>query len=128
MARRKRDYKAEYQRRIQRAKEKGYSKAVGRGHPRQRKGKHELGIRAAQLLGLPPGTDIDEYVAADARRVFGGHRPKRREASIPDYMLRLAELQKTDGEFDWTSEAAFIAQMTALGLTEHEAYGKLFGS
>jgi hypothetical protein len=124
MARRKRDYKAEYQRRIQRAQEKGYSKRVARGHPRRK----ELGIRAAATLGLPPGTDLDEYVAADARRVFAGHRPKRRETSIPDFMLRLAELQRTDGEFDWTSEAAFIAQMTALGLTEHEAYGKLFGS
>jgi hypothetical protein len=124
MARKKRDYRAEYKRRIRRGKEKGYSKRVARGHPRRK----ELGIRAAAVLGLPPGTDIDEYVAADARRVFGGHRPKRREASIPDFMLRLAELQKSDGEFDWTSEAAFIEQMTALGLTEREAYGKLFGS
>lgn len=51
---RKRDYRAEYQRRIARAKEFGYSKSVARGHPR----KGIAGIKLAKVLKIEPGQEI----------------------------------------------------------------------
>lgn len=121
---RKRDYKAEYQRRIQRALEKGYSRRVARGHP----ARNELGIRAAAFVKERPGTPIRDVIIKDRKRVFG-KRPKiKKGENIPAYMLRLAELKKQDGQFDWDNEAAFIEQMQAMGLTIREAYSTLGGS
>jgi hypothetical protein len=51
---RKRDYRAEYQRRLARAHEFGYSHAVARGHaPR-----NTAGIKLAAILGIQPGDSI----------------------------------------------------------------------
>ena len=57
---RKRNYRAEYQRRIARAQLKGYSKAVARGHPP----KGKAGLRAADFLGIKPGDELQELKPA----------------------------------------------------------------
>jgi hypothetical protein len=138
MTKRKRDYAAEYKRRVDRALKLGYSLAIARGHPKtktvwyvkkstgEKKKKKvvvELGLRAAKLLGERPGEDIAKLIARDAKYVFG-KKPKRGfgDDSAPAYQLRLEELARRDGTFDWINERAFIDQMMALGLTENDAY------
>ena len=139
MKARKRNYKAEYARRIQRAKDRGYSKSVARGHANKR----EAGINAAKLLGVKPGTDLDALIGRDARRVFGfkprivkgtgkpskglfGTGGARADEFAPEYQLILAEYAKRDGLFDWSNEARFIEQMQAIGMTERDAYTHWF--
>lgn len=122
MARKPRNYAAEYARRIARAKQKGYSKSVARGHAR----KGEAGIKTAQFLGIKPGADLDKIIAADARKVFG-RKPKRESGEAPvQYEEKLREMQRQRGRFEWTDEAAFIAAMNNLGLTERDAYTHWF--
>lgn len=140
MARRKRDYRAEYKRRIERALQKGYSRSVARGHPKTRtitvqtaagpkKKKQivEVGIKASKFLGIRPGGDFLKLILADSKHVFG-EVPKRREGDndSPRYQLRLEQLQERGGVFDWTNEQNFIAEMQAAGLTEREAYEQWF--
>ena len=124
MTRKQRDYKAEYKRRIARAKEKGYSRAVARGHAR----KGEAGIRAAKFLGVPVGSDIEGVVRKDKRRVFGRKIPRREPGEGPlEYEERLTESQqKPERDFKWTSQDEFIESLIALGLTEREAYTHWF--
>jgi hypothetical protein len=124
LTRKQRDYKAEYARRIARAKEKGYSRAVARGHAR----KGEAGIRAARFLGIPVGSDIDGVVAKDKRRVFGRKIPRRAPGEGPlEYEERLTEeKQRPERQFKWTSQDEFIESLIALGLTEREAYTHWF--
>ena len=137
MARKKRNYRAEYKRRIERALKLGYSRSIARGHPRtktvrgkdgrKRKVVQELGLRAAKFLGKRPGTKLRELVEADAAYVFG--EPPRRimgDNDGPHYALRLKELERRDGLFDWTNEGVFIEAMRALGLTERDAYAFWF--
>lgn len=50
----KRDYAAEYKRRLERALSRGYSRAVARGHAR----KGEVSLKRAKTFGLPPGLRI----------------------------------------------------------------------
>lgn len=124
MASRKRDYKAEYARRIARAKEKGYSRSVARGHARH----GEAGIRVAARMGVTPGADIDSTVAKDKRRVFGRKIPRRAPGEGPlEYEERLTEIQqKPERQFKWTTQDDFIASLIELGLTEREAYTHWF--
>jgi hypothetical protein len=141
MAKRKRDYRAEYKRRIEKALKEGYSRAIARGHPKtevvhyvDRKGQKqkrrrvvELGLRAARFLGERPGERIDKIVARDAKYTFG-KKPKRgfQDKNEVYYQLRLEELERRQGTFDWTNERKFIDQMLALGLTERDAYKNWF--
>lgn len=133
----KRDYRAEYKRRIERALKLGYSRSVARGHPKKKtvhfvdkagvKRKKlepvEVGLKGAKFLGVRPGTDIAELINKDALYVFGKvPRRKKKDSDGPHYQLRLSELARTDGTFDWTNEGNFIEQMRAAGLTEREAY------
>ena len=120
----KRDYKAEYKRRIARAEEKGYSRAVARGHAR----KGEAGIRAAKFLGIRVGSDIDGVVRRDKIRVFGKKVPKRQKGEQDfEYEFRLEEeRQRKEKRFKWTSQEEFIASLVNLGLTENEAYTHWF--
>lgn len=122
---RKRDYKAEYKRRIKRALDKGYSRSVARGHAK----KTELGIVAAEFLNVKPGTLFLDVIQADALHVFG-RIPRRMKGDhdAPEYQLRLEELARRDGNFNWLSEVEFVAQMQALGMTERDAYSTWYGS
>lgn len=137
----KRDYAAEYARRKARGQKLGLTSSVMRGHPRRdNEGElleNYLNPRAAVLV--------------DARRVFGRQSiPKRgrqledgtiisrgRKESfdawlqrskglpgedIPSYQLRLQEMSKRSGQFNWEDEAAFIREMQGMGATERQAY------
>jgi hypothetical protein len=135
MAKRKRDYRAEYKRRLERAKAKGYSKDVARGHPK----KGRAGIRAANFLRIPVGSSIGleerdtrgrvKIVVDDARKRFGRRPKRKRGETIADYEERLIEMQRRRGSrFEWTDEFDFIRSMTELGLTERDAYTHWFSS
>lgn len=122
MARKPRNYAAEYARRIARGKQKGYSKSVARGHAR----KGEASLKTAKFLGIKPGADLDKIIAADARKVFGV-KPKRVSGEGPvQYEEKLREMQRQRGRFEWTDEAAFMAAMENLGMTAQDAYTHWF--
>lgn len=140
MTRKQRDYKAEYARRIARGKEKGYSRAVARGHAPRGK----AGLRAARFLDLQPGDSLgidprfDVYVDKqgrrhikqidrDKKRVFGRKIKRQHGEDESEFQERLIEeKRKTEGTLKWTSEEEFINSLTALGLTEREAYTHWF--
>lgn len=156
---RKRNYRAEYRKRISRAKARGLSRAVGRGHAPE----GVLGIKAAEFLSLRPGAvvrvkagkSVKSIVAADAKRVFKGRKPKRGrynpktgkvvsrrkgessldyyertegwEGESPDeYQLRLEGIMRKRGAFAWEDEKRFLGQMKALRVSEREAYTHWF--
>jgi len=145
MARKKkRNYRAEYKRRIARALAKGYSRSVARVHAKTktrtyvgRDGKKhkevihvEMSVKAAKLFGEKPGTLYADVLKRDARFVFGEvpRRVKGEDKTSTAYQLRLEGLAKrdADGVFNWLDEGAFIEQMMAAGLTEREAYTHWF--
>lgn len=130
---RKRNYKAEYARRIARAKAKGISLSVARGHPR-------FGETLLSKLKKPPKLRKPrdykkEYqakklrhlaweISQDAKRVFG-RKPKRKyELNPNEYEETLIELPKKapEIEWQWTDEHAFIESLTAMGMPTQEAY------
>lgn len=107
---RKRDYAAEYARRIARANAKGYSKAVARGHTP--KGVISL-KRSKQLKGrLPPGFVI---IRKNPRRGFRATQNTRaknlREVGIREFLSDVT-----------TNEGEFIRLLTQSGFNEREAY------
>jgi hypothetical protein len=136
---RKRDYAAEYKRRLEHGKARKLSPEIARGHVKRGK----AGILAARFLGIRPGEplqpinedDFDQWkrlralVAKDARRVFGT-KPKRFSEGDDDYaaeyQLRLQELAAEhggpEGRLAWEDERHFVAQMQAAGATERQAY------
>jgi hypothetical protein len=138
----KRDYRAEYKRRIARALAKGYSRNVARGHAKTKtrtvKRKDgtkekivvhvEMSIKAAKFFGEKPGTTYKEVLERDARHVFGEvpKRVKGEDKTSTAYQLRLEGLAKFDGQFNWLDEQAFVEQMMAAGLSEREAYTHWF--
>jgi hypothetical protein len=143
MARKKkRNYRAEYKRRIARALAKGYSRSVARGHAKTKtrtyvkrdgtKGKEvihvEMSLKAAKLFGEKPGTLYADVLRRDAIHVFGEvpRRIKGEDKTSTAYQLRLEGLARFDGKFNWLDEGAFIREMMAAGLTEREAYTHWF--
>ena len=117
MAKRVRNYKREYARRLERARLLGFSKSQGRGHPK----------KGEKKIGRLTKDQIKDIVSKDAKQVFG-RKPKRLKGEqLPiDYEIKLADKQKREGRFEWTDEATFIGDMQALGLTEREAYTQWF--
>jgi hypothetical protein len=115
-AARKRNYKAEYRRRLKQGKARGLSISQSRGHPR----KGELTASKARIARV---------VADDAKRVFG-FVPKRKPShgDLFTYEEFLKDKQKREGRFDWTDEAAFVNAITDLGLTSNEAYTLWFSA
>lgn len=154
MATRKRNYRAEYARRIARGQVRGMSVSQSRGHPktrtvvvktrkgtRKRVERVELAITAinaanarAKSRGIRPvfkaGADlaaVKRAVVRDARYAFG-EVPKRGfdDGSAPEYQLRLEQLASRQSAFDWKNEGKFIEEMMALGLSERQAYSQWF--
>ena len=119
-----RDYKAEYRRRLKKALREGYSRRVARGHA----GARELGIKAARLHNVKPGTDPFSIIERDASRVFQGAKPilQTGDGGAAGFQLRLEEQARAQGVFAWTDERQFVTEMQALGLTEREAYTQWF--
>jgi|SRR5215471_6782751 len=119
MARKPRNYRAEYVRRIANATKRGIPRSVARGHA----GKGLVGIRAAKELGIE-GYNIEKAVARDARRMFG-RKPKRKAGEFPlEYEIKLGESinEEKEPRFPWTDEASFIATIMGAGMSEREAY------
>ncbi len=138
--RKKRNYRAEYAKRVKRGAARGLPRSVSRGHA----GKDRAGILAAHFLGVKPGTNLrgslKHAVVKDALTVFHRRLPKLSKADVPqrqpgeewspllraemaeNYRKRLEKMAKKQGRFDWTHEEEFIRQMTAFGMTANEAY------
>ena len=86
MAKRKRNYAREYARRLERAQQLGYSRAVARGHPRKTKG--EIGLRRAHRMGLRPGATIERKgrhgtIANPFRPTYAAIRKRARALGLP---------------------------------------------
>lgn len=68
--------------------------------------------------------DLHELAERDSKRIFG--RIVKRSDDHPDtitYEDYLKDRQKREErDFQWTDEASFIQSITAMGLTENEAY------
>ena len=103
--RRKRNYKAEYKRRLARAKKLGYSKTIARGHARV----GEVGIKRAKELGIKPVVII---------------RKKSRKGFRHTTRTRKRDLKKRGitFEIDVTDQDEFIATLLNAGFTERESY------
>lgn len=132
--RKKRDYKAEYARRLERARKLGYSKAVARGHAKL----DEMPIKLARKARVKPGSSVKEYntflemrkkTRAEKKKVFG--RVVKRTEDQPDTVTFEAYLEEQSkhperGQFNWTNEGEFIRQMQELGFDERQAYNFWF--
>ena len=107
---------------------------------RPKKPARDYAAEYARRKRLARKREIARQVAADARRAFGGRKPKRGrvtdarsgrqrrakkriDATARAYRKRLKKMAgDVDTEFSWLSEAKFIAEMRAKGLTSREAY------
>lgn len=106
----RRDYKAEYRRRVKSAKRRGISRAQARGHP-----KHgEYGLKEARKLGIKP-VAID--LVRKARRRAITAKKKHRKPKIP------RELPDT---ISVTNQDAFIELLKKQGFSERDAFTMWF--
>jgi hypothetical protein len=132
--RRKRDYRAEYKRRLARAAEKGYSKAVARGHAP----KGIAGIKLAKVIGLNPGQPIRKRppqppLAPGAptfeERLTAAGFASLIQESRKDYLRRLPKtIRPAEDEIDYlvTSQEDFVALVYEAEHSEAEAYTAWF--
>jgi hypothetical protein len=125
---RTRDYAAEYAARLKRAKQKGYSKTIARGHP----AKGEIGIKRARAMLLPGPVQVIRPRKATRH----GYRPTFAEirARLDSLNLRfLAESIKgkrgrvpvsfSGGRIiDDDNRDRFIDALTRWGFAPREAY------
>jgi len=136
---RKRDYRAEYARRIERALRDGYSRSVARGHPSKRKG--EISLSRARSLHIPRGTRI----IRDPGDVRHGYRPTyadiRRRLRSLNLHFSLEALKGKRGRIpkafmrdrhgdsflnDDETREEFVNGLQLQGFTSREAYTLLF--
>jgi len=113
----KRDYRAEYRARISRAKERGYSVAIARGHTP----KGVIGLSLAAKLGVPVGTEIEDI---SVREQIPGHPwdlkgddPKNIRENLPTDLRGIETM----------SQSEFVTIMRAYGYTFREAFDLFFG-
>ena len=134
MTTRVRDYKAEYQRRLARAKERKIPKDVARGHPR----KGRAGIKLAKVLGIKPGAKIRSrpkqapaapgFPTFEERLTAAGFRDFLKDARA-EYLRRLprnARPSKDEIEQLVTSQEDFVQAVFAAEHSEREAYTAWF--
>ena len=130
---RTRDYKAEYARRVARAKKLGIPRSVARGHAR----KGTAGIRLASILKIKPGDSIvdrprqprptDDYVGPSfAERLeaagFGSFVvEQRRRVLRRDTELNGAAIKRVS-----TRQEEFVQVIMEAVHTEREAYTQWF--
>lgn len=132
----RRDYRAEYQRRIARAKALGYSKSVARGHPRKAKG--EIGLARSKQMLIRAGATIERKgrkgtIANPFRPTYAQIRERAKRLGLP---LGGATFKGKRGRIPiaWAGEPGdryltddetrdnFIEYYTTWGLTSQEAY------
>jgi hypothetical protein len=105
-----RDYKVEYQRRIERAQRAGYSRAVARGHARG----SVYGLREAKQSGKLPG--VSKY-RETGRQIDESLIDREKEVLIAQG-LSIRDINK----IDFHDEQSFINKLLDLGYTTKEAY------
>jgi len=136
----RRDYRAEYARRIERLTAEGYSRSQARGHAKTKQIRDaKTGQTRSVRVERPIRVErVREKVERARREAFGGELPKRKRGESPrEYDDRLAgirvEVEDRDQEleveqdFDFDDMDDFLDSMRDLGLTEHEAYDLWFG-
>ena len=106
---RKRDYAAEYARRIARAQEKGYSKSVARGHaPRG-----TFGIKRSRELNVPVGFRYNRSRSQDGLA-----------KALKDPRLARIDVDpfEPNAQVLTTSQKEFLAILKEHGFKDREAY------
>lgn len=120
-ARRKRNYRAEYRRRIKNALDKGLTRSQGRGHPR----KGELPAKKESVAKVVRDDAKRTFrkvpkLEPDAPRIDSGGRSYPDPSAYEEYLRD--KVKREGSKFDWFDEQEFISSVTALGMTEREAY------
>jgi hypothetical protein len=125
---RKRDYAAEYKRRLQRAKEKGYSKSVARGHP----SKGEIGLKRARAMLLPGPVQVIRPRKATRHGFRPTYKQIRERLESLNLKFLAQSLQGKRGRvptsfsngriIDDDNRDRFIDALTKWGFTPREAY------
>lgn len=130
MAGKKRDYAAEYARRIKRGRDRGLSLSISRGHPSKKIG--EVGIRRARDMLLPGPVSLIRLPS----EVRHGYRPTyadiRRRLRSLNLQFSLQALRGKRGRIpkafvggeiqDDETRDDFIELLTGYGFTAREAY------
>ena len=126
----KRDYAAEYARRIRRGRELGLSQSISRGHPRKVIG--EIGIRRARAMLLPrPVSIIRERheTRHGYRTTYADIRSRLRSLNL-EFSLRALKGKRGKIPIAWMNGRMrsdetrddFIDGLTRWGFTAREAY------
>lgn len=113
----KRDYAAEYKRRVARATSKGYSRAIARGHAP----KGVIGLSLAAKLRVPVGTEIDDITIKTVNADPASERQIRK--ALKKRGLEASELRG----IEFTDQETFVRQMLGYGFTFREAFDLYFG-
>lgn len=122
----KRDYKAEYQRRLERLEAAGLTRSVARGHPRRGElGAAELRqLRAAVRIPSPSGWRLEGGVMT--RGPAEGDDPLRKAAA--DRVAALLEIRSPVGQGRHEllrrrdDAKAYVELLMAFGVSEQQAY------